>query len=123
MSPQVPPDSIPVDIATLKAEVSTLRGTTDKLGEALEKLSESIKDLSVSLEGAKTRLNIAIGVAVFVATMTVPLLVKSFSSSPAPVAASALSEIRDLERQIETDEYQRQIKELRDELKDYFKSR
>jgi hypothetical protein len=92
-------DSTQAEIATLKAEVSSLRGITEKLDGAVTKLSEDLKNLSVNLEGATTRLNIAIGVAVFIATMTIPLLVKSFSSSPS--STSALPEILYLQRQIE----------------------
>jgi prefoldin subunit 5 len=96
-----------MEIATLKANLTRLDKAVDALTAALQKLSDDISDLKVSFEGVKTRLTMAIGVAVFLIGALVPMIVKSLWPAPIAVAApSNTAEFRDLQKQMDRLELQ-----------------
>ena len=92
----------------LKANLTRLDKVVDTLTAALQKLSDDISDLKVSFEGVKTRLTMAIGVAVFLVGALAPAAVKSLWPGPpvAVVAPSNAGEFLELQKQMDRLELQ-----------------
>jgi chaperonin cofactor prefoldin len=101
-----------MDIAMLKANLTRLDKAVDTLTATLQKLSDDISDLKVSFEGVKTRLTMAIGVAVFLIGALAPLILRSLWPAPAITAVAPSNAVEFLELQKQLDRLELRIDSL-----------